>query len=280
MFNRTPSGIRNTPLFHSVSYLVIVEGTSDKPFWSKFFPEEVDGFKREFKVVEGKLQVQEYIDVLYSTDAKFVIAIDSDYRLLLKSLHRHTRIIETQYHSIENLMLHSFNITSFIRDLSHNVDYEYSKVDAWLDKFDEAIYSLMVADFLIEQNNLRYPCVGNNCSPFLTINKYEFDSDKINNAIEKLNISQEDLNEATQKLRAYKPRFHIRGHFFFSAVLCFTALEVKRLRNKSVSISTDSFYTMAINSLELYSSSNPLLKDIRERAVAAAKEVVSLIKKP
>ena len=278
MFSRTSSGIKNTPLFYSRTYLVIVEGTSDKPFWSKFFPEKLNGYKREFKSVGGRLEVQKYIEQLLLTNAKFVVAVDSDYRLLLKDIHNHKRIIETQCHSIENLMLYSLNITTLIRLLSHNLDYESYKVDEWLEKFDATVYPLMIADFLIEQNNLGCRCVGDNCAPFLIgKNNFEFDHNKIDNTIKQLNISQEELDKTNQKLKDYKPRFHIRGHFFFSAVLYFTTLEVKRLRKSTDSISKDSFYTMALTSLESCFPSNPMLQSIRERAVAAAKEVVSLL---
>lgn len=279
MFSRTPSGIRNTPLFHGDSYLVIVEGTQDQPFWSNFFPEQIGGYKRKIKAVGGRLEIQKYIDQLLLRDAKFVVAIDSDYRLILGKLHSNTRIIETQYHSIENLMLHSLNITKLIRNLSYDVEYTSSKVDAWLEHFDETLYSLMVADVLIEQHKLGYQCVGDNCSPFLMVkNKPEFDVDKINNAIQKLSLPQDKLNEISQKLKDYEPRFHIRGHFFFSAVLGFTTSEVKRIRNKAVSISNDSFFTMSLTSLETCFSSNLLLKTLREQAVEAAKEVTSLLK--
>lgn len=171
----------------------------------------MDGYKRELKAVGGRSEVQKHIDVLLSTNAKFVIAVDSDYRLLLKSLHSHTRIIETEYHSIENLMLFSLNITTLIRNLSHDVDYESSQVDAWLEQFDETAYPLMVADFLVEKNNLGHPCVGDNCFPLLIAkNKHRLDTEKINLTIKELGIPQEEMDETTQKLRAYKPRFHIR----------------------------------------------------------------------
>ena len=124
MFSRTPSGIRNTHLFHSGFYVVIVEGSSDCPFWSNFFPIEINGYKRKLKPVGGRLEVQHYINELLMNKAKFAVAIDSDYRLLLNRLHKHLRILETKYHSIENLMLCPSVIASVIRNLSHNTEYE------------------------------------------------------------------------------------------------------------------------------------------------------------
>jgi hypothetical protein len=231
MFTRTSSGIRNTHLFYSGFYVVIVEGTSDCPFWSIFFPSELNGYKRKFKPVGGRLEVKNYINELLLNKTKFAVAIDSDYRLLIDCLHKNPRIIETIYHSIENLMLCSSTIASVIRNLSHDTEYEIFKVNSWLEHFDLATYSLMIADLLIEKNHLGKQCVGENCFPFL-VKHHEptFDETKINNFIENLNLPQEELDELNQKLKNFKSRFHIRGHFFFSAVLCFISHEVKKIR--------------------------------------------------
>lgn len=234
MFSRTSSGIRNTHLFHSGFYVVIVEGSSDCPFWSNFFPNEVNGYKRKLKPVGGRPEVQHYINELLSNKAKFAVAIDSDYRFLLNCLHKNSRILETKYHSIENLMLCPSVIASVICNLSHDTEYEVLTADNWLKHFDEATYPLMVADLIIEKSNLGKQCVGENCSPFLIKNNNPiFDANKINCLIQKLNLSQEEVDEMNGKLKEVKPRFHIRGHFLFSAALCFISHEVKKIRKKS-----------------------------------------------
>ena len=85
-FTRTPSGIRNIHLFYPGYYIVIVEGDSDQPFWKNFFPNEINGYKLKLKSVGGRPQVQRYIEELLQNKAKFAIAIDSDYGLLLYRL--------------------------------------------------------------------------------------------------------------------------------------------------------------------------------------------------
>ncbi len=278
MFIRTPSGIRNTHLFHSGFYVVIVEGSSDRPFWSNFFPSEINGYKRKLKSVGGRLEVQHYIDELLLNKAKFAVAIDSDYRLLLNRLHTHSRILETKYHSIENLMLCSSAIASVIRNLSHDTEYEVNTADTWLKYFDQTTHSLMVADLVIEKNNLGKQCVGENCSPFL-VKKHEptFNTTKIDDLIEKLNLPEEELDEMGRKLEEVKSRFHIRGHFLFSAVLCFIGYEVKKIRTKSVTISSDSFYAMLISLCESRIEGDPMLQAIREQALLAATEVTDIL---
>lgn len=278
MFSRTPSGIRNTHLFHNGYYVVIVEGSSDSPFWGNFFPNEVNGYKRKLKPVGGRLEVQQYINELLSNKAKFAVAIDSDYRLLLNRLHNHSRIIETRCHSIENIMLCPSAIASIIRSLSYNAEYEVLVADTWLESFDLATHPLMVADLIIEKNNLVKQCVGENCSPFL-IKKHDptFDTIKISNLIERLNLPKEEFDETNKELEKVRPRFHIRGHFLFSAVLCFISHEVKKIRRKSVSISNDSFYALLVSLCESRVEKDPMLQTIREQALLAAQEVASLL---
>jgi Protein of unknown function (DUF4435) len=278
MFSRTVSGIRNIHLFYSGFYIVIVEGSSDCPFWSKFFPSDLNGYKRKIKPVGGRLEVRNYIDEILNNEAKFTVAIDSDYNLLLNCLYNHSKIVETQFHSIENLMLYPLGITSVIRDLSHDTEYEFHKVNSWLEKFDLATYPLMVADFFIEKENLGKKCVGENCFPFLVKNNIpEFDLDKISRFLTKLDLTIEGFNMLEQNLESFKPRSHIRGHFLFSAALCFVGHEVKKIRRKSISISNDSFYAMLIASLENSIPIDFTLQNIQRKALLAAKEITELL---
>jgi len=279
MFSRTDSGIRNSHLFYSGFYLVIVEGSSDCPFWSNFFPVEFSGYKRKIKPVGGRPEVQKYINAMLSGETKFVVAIDSDYNLLLRSLYNNSRIVETKYHSIENVMLSTFSITAIIQNLSHDIEYEFHDVNAWLEEFDMIIYPLMIADLLIEKNNIGKPCVKENCFSFLTRNNFpKFDSRKIIEFIATLDLNKEEFDELAQLLQDFKPRFHIRGHFFASAVLCFISNEVKRIYNKkSFSISNDAFYGMAIALLQSHISIEPFLQDIQSRALLATNDVTDLL---
>ena len=280
MFSRTNSGIRNSHLFHSGFYLIIVEGSSDRPFWSNFFPNEFNGYKRKIKPVGGRPEVQKYIDIMLDSDeAKFIVAIDSDYRLLLNRLYNHTRIVETKGHSIENLMLFTFSITSIIQNLSHDIEYNVHSVNSWLAEFDVITYPLMIADLLVEKNNIGKPCVKENCFSLLIKNNVpKFDSRKINDFITTLNLDNEEFNELAQLLKDFKPRFHIRGHFFSSAVLCFISNEVKKTCNKkSLSIPNDTFYAMSIASLQSCIATDTILQDIQKKALLAVNDVTNFL---
>jgi hypothetical protein len=279
MISRTPSGIRNTDLFYRKQYLVIVEGDDDRPFWKLFFPDDIDGYKLKLKAVGGRAEVEKYIQQILDYNANFAVALDSDYRFIMGYSIKHDRVVETKSHSIENLILCVSNITHIIQNLSKNTDYDLEAVEDWMKHFDEKVYSLMVVDYIIERDKIAVKCMGDKCYPFLIGNKSsEFDESKINEFITSLNISKQESGATGQTLKPYKPRLHSRGHFFFSAVHQFISCEVKRLSGKTVSVSTESFFSNAIASCQLCFKENELLEELRHRSSIAAQEVVKLLK--
>ncbi len=276
--SRTPSGLKNIHLFYRNQYLVIVEGEDDQPFWSRFFPKDVKGLKLKLMPVGGRTEVNKYIEEIIKNDARFIVAIDSDYRLLMGRLNSHSRILETEYHSIENLILCPDAIASVIRDHSCNTEYDNSEVEAWLCHFDEKVRLLMTADYVVELNNLGLPCMGDNCCRFL-VKKHlpEFDEAKIKLFIQNLGITEEDIHDTSEVLKDYEPRFQARGHFLFSAVLCFVNKEVKKIHSRKKPISCDSFRTIVLNLFMDCCFDNPQIKRLRRQAEDAAQELVKLL---
>lgn len=278
MFSRTSSGIQNIHLFYNGCYLVIVEGDSDQPFWSNFFPATLGEYKRKFKPVGGKAEVNKFVNELSSGRGAFIVALDSDYRLLKDEIHSHERIVETFGHSIENLIICDSNILSVICNLAQNPEYNQEDIDSWLEHFDQFTHSLMVVDFLIDKENLGIQCIGDNCSRFFKKNGCHLDDHKIETFISSLSISEEVFEAAKEQLLHVRPRYHIRGHFFFSAVLRFITHEAKRVRRKKVSFSKDSLYTVAFSTCEQCLSENPILLDVKEKAETASQNLYELLK--
>ncbi len=281
MFSRTSSGIRNTDIFYRNQYLIFVEGQDDVPFWGIFFPENIDGYKRKLKPVGGE-EIKKYVAEIYKNDAKFAVALDSDYRIITGQIHNHPRILETPSYSIENLMLSSLSIAYLIRIKSRNIDYEVQQVEAWLDYFNDITYILMVADFLIQEAKLGQECLGDNCFQFLENGKTKipkFDEKRIREFINNLGIAKEKLDEAEKRLIQYKPFLHVRGHFFASAVLCFINNEIHKIRQTKIKkcISNDDFYAMAIMACKEFLSVSDQLQDLHNKAINVANEVVKII---
>jgi hypothetical protein len=276
MFTRTPAGIRNQHLFYQNYYLVIVEGNDDCAYWDKLFPEQGEGYTKKIKPVYGKQEVKKYLNEI--DNAKFAVALDSDYSFILGNEINHPQVVETIYHSIENLMLCSHSLVSSIRNFSRCPDYKAELVDEWLDYFDSIVYPLMVAEIIIENNKKAVECTGNNCSRFLKKKENpEFDEDKIKKHINDLPISSEEIEEYTTIFANKKPRFYLKGHFVFSAALCFVRYESKRIRGKKCDISNDAFFGMLLSLCEDCISKDTTLKNLQDKAESVAYQVVSLL---
>ena len=285
MFSRTSSGIRNKSLFYSDEYFVYVEGKDDVAFWKIFFSTQTDKYKSKIIAVGGKEEIKKNVDLIINDNdrSKFIVAMDSDYKLLLgEDLSIHPRIIETQCHSIENLMLFPSSISLIICNHAKIDNYDKEVIEQWLDNFDSIAYDLMIADVLIDKEKLSKKCIGEKCQQFLKDkdNSHEFDVLKINLYIQSLNLPDDLKKDLFDRLKNFLPRYHIRGHFYFSAVAHFIYQEIKRLKdNKSrASISDESFYTLALTSFKANFSESDLSNYLLEKAILAAKDVVKLIK--
>jgi len=172
-------------------------------------------------------------------------------------------------------------IASIISDHSCDTDYDASQVDLWLDDFDERVQILMIADYLIQVNHLGIKCMGDNCSRFLVSrNKAEFDKLRIESYIQELGLSNEDINNIAKTLKQYSPRFYARGHFIFSAVLCFVNQEVSKICGKKTNISNDAFRTLILNLFKECCSHDSQIERLTLQTEIAAQEVVELISKP
>lgn len=284
MFSRTSSGIRNTDLFYRNQYIVIVEGQDDVPFWSIFFPKEVSGYKCKLKPVGGS-EIQNYVDEIYAGNAKFLVALDSDYRLFMGKVHNHAQIIETFFYSIENIIINPQTLATIICVETRKDEYGTEAAESWFNHFDETVYDLMVADYFIQKECLGKECLGKSCLRFLENSKTKFpkfSSKKISGFIENLGLDKSKFELLRNELTMHKPSQHIRGHFFFGASLCFINHEVNRLRPNKVkrSIANEDLYTMLILACKDLVSSCSDLSKISEKAVHVAQQLVDQLSNP
>jgi len=275
MFDRTTNGIKNTPLFYRGKLLIYVEGPDDVSFWSNVFPNKVGNRTPKFKPVGGDISLEERVRVLtdrnISEDQKnFIVARDSHYRKIAKELSNDRKVIETEYHSIENVMLCKCMITKTIRGLSRKISYPESSVERWLKKYDEHIYPIMVIDFLNKKSQGNKSVMDNGCYRLLlNPDSSEFDANKISQHVINSGFKECDILQAGIDRKIYKPRYYSRGHFYFSAVLKFIKSEVKKLDNKSARISKDSLFTMALQLCSKCKSKNGKINKLIDKAKIA-----------
>ena len=252
MLEHTSARIRNAHLFDRNRYLVIVEGKDDLPFWNLFFPNCINGYRLKIKPVGGK-EINKYLHEVVKGNGKFAIALDSDYNLFSDCTHNHPQIVETFVHSIENVMLCPRILAEIICTKSrHDLEeYETSNIEEWFNHFDEVMYELMIADYLLQSELSSVKFLDDNCVRFLKNQKTKdpiFDSDKISEYISKFDIPERNFKSIMVKLNPHKPSKQIRGHFLFAAALCFINHEVNRLKggSKKIHMSNDDLYTILI----------------------------------
>ena len=277
VFDRTEAGIRNTPLFYHKKCLVYVEGPDDEVFWAEVFPKSTRGKKTiRFKHVGGDGQLDKQIKILLDNDApnnekRFVVARDSHYRKLKKQLIKHPRIVETEYHSIENVMLCKCQITRIIRMLSRRMDYPESGVENWLKTYDIKVHPLMIADFLNEQRPNRTMVMGNRCGRFSVQNQpHLLDQQVIKQHIRESGFSQSNITRAGISKRAWSPRNYSRGHFYFNSVWHFIKFEAVRLREISrIRFSRESLFVFAMTLCSKCIKNNRKIKKLVQKAKIA-----------
>jgi Protein of unknown function (DUF4435) len=280
MLTRTSSGRKNFDLFFPSSYIVIVEGSTDKVFWSNLFPKEISNYVVKFKAVGGKREVEKYIENIVNDDAPYIAAQDSDYRQILNATFHHVRVVDTYYHSIENIMFCSCKIAKIIQTYSHEIDYPIENVDAWLVDFDVSIFPLMIADLMIDKAPNGLKGMGNNCFQFLiSKRKAKFDSGKIASHISGLGLQEADLEELSIQLQHYLPRHHARGHFFTSSINIFINQEIKRVSGRNCTVSSDGLFAQASDLCQVCSTSNFHILSLISSAKKAAENLVIRLSK-
>jgi len=276
VFDRSEAGIRNTPLFYPKRCLVYVEGPDDEAFWFGVFPSRTEGKSIKFKAVGGDGQIDKRIEILLdknipNRDKRFLVARDSNYRKIKKELLKHPKIVETEYHSIENVMLCKCRIARIIRTQARKNDYPENSVEKWLKTYDELVRPLMIADVMNEQRADKVRVMGKTCDKFLDDSTEPFfDCRKIEKHIKKSGFHTKQIQQAGISPRSYKPRHYSRGHFYFSAVWKFIRFEVARLRNRrSARILQHSLFTMAAERCSKCMQKNRKIKRLVEKAKIA-----------
>jgi Protein of unknown function (DUF4435) len=283
MLEHTSARIRNAHLFSKNRYLVVVEGKDDLPFWNLFFPDCINGYRLKIKPVGGT-EINKYLEEVVQGNGKFAVALDSDYSLFSDFTHNHPQIVETFVHSIENAMLLPRVLAEIICTKSrHDLEeYQISNIEEWFDHFDEVMYELMVADYLLQSESSSVKFLDNDCVRFLKNHKTKdpiFDPDKISEYISKFNIPDINFKSTRVKLNPHKPSKQIRGHFLFAAALCFVNFEVNRLKggSKKIHMSNDDLYTILIQTCKSSLSDLPELILLKNKATITGEKIVELL---
>lgn len=235
--------------FHEVEFIVFVEGQDDVPFWDIIISSFTTK-KFNVKPAGEKSTLKKY---LYerTLDSNYLIAMDSDYDQLNGEL-SNQEVMLTYGYSIENTLI----TPSVIQDLiaTHSrVQKNSVKIDSvkeWIDTFEVVIEALLAADILNrEQKVTDKQVMPDNATRFYEGNALFPQADKINTYLVQRGFDLDELS-CRERLQHFTIFDVTKGHFVFSAVFNFVKKQIETLREKQVSISTESFYSFCISSFK------------------------------
>ncbi len=236
--------------FSRGNVIVYVEGRDDVRFWEEVF-EKICTLNVKFEWVGGSSELEKLVGDVVSGNLQAFIARDSDYSSLDGSQFNHPRVFYTYGHSIENSLISKKSISVCIRNIGRLSLHKVSERDCeiWLADFHKTIEDILSLDICLHLKNAGKEVLGANCgrftvkkgSPELSGSKIE-DVKKAENFV---SFSQEISSlETTLIGQSRTLADFLRGHFLFSAVLCYVNSSIKELDSKTNSSKDALFGTL------------------------------------
>lgn len=235
--------------FYEVDLLIYVEGQDDVPFWDIIISQFTIK-KYKLKSAGDKNSLKKYF-VEKNSESTYLIAMDSDYDQLSNELNN-KEVMLTYGYSIENTLI----TPSVIQDLivthskvqKDSVDIE--KIKVWLEEFENAVEPLLAADILNRNRKVTSEqVIPDNSTRFYDNGSLVPQSHKINEYLVQHGFVLNELfcREQIQQFTIFEIT---KGHFVFSSVYNFIKKQIDSYREKSVSISNESFYSFCISSFK------------------------------
>lgn len=110
-FSRTRSGLAAEHFFYP-EILVYVEGPTDIPFYDTV----LQNYNYRIKAKNGKQECEKLATLLKQGDYPYVVVLDGDYEILVRTRSQHRRVVLLHRHSYENYLFEEEPIKQFCRD--------------------------------------------------------------------------------------------------------------------------------------------------------------------
>ena len=235
--------------FHEVELIVFVEGQDDVPFWDIV----ISNFtKKTFQIKSAgeKNTLKKYLRNK-TLNSNYLIAMDSDYDQLNGEL-SNEEVMLTYGYSIENTLITPSVIQDLIATHSRvqKSSVKIESVKSWINKFEIIVEVLLAADILNrEQKITDKQVIPDNAARFYGDNSLTPQVHKINSYLLQHGFDLDAL-DCRKKLQYFTVFEIMKGHFVFSSVFNFIKKQIDDFRGKSVSISSESFYSFCISSFK------------------------------
>lgn len=231
--------------FHSVDFVIYVEGQDDIPFWDVVFSKFT---KKRFKIEKlgDKNTLLQYLRGKKDKDT-YLIAMDSDFDRYHGVLNTNHSVLTYGY-SIENTVISMELVRSLIATISRKQLAEIDNIiiDQWFHSFERISQPLLAAELANKSDRITVDQITpDKAARFIRNNNDFLDEKMIENHLVQLGFDYkktiEDFN--LDGLKIYEM---IKGHFLSSAALSFIRAQVNKLSGSNKSISNEAFYSTCI----------------------------------
>ena len=209
-------------LFHNKDVMVYVEGDDDVLFWDNFI--NLFGYSAQVEQVNGKENLQPYIESIIKDDTHIIVATDADYNDLFGEKYDHPLIMYTYGYSIENTLYCKENIKNTICTfLKENIDLK-REITLWINDFEATCHPLVMHDAANIKFGKSTSVMGDVCNRFLPTKKaYNLSDEKIEEFLDQKKelFSESELKEIESYIDSYDKEFYciIKGHFITNALI-------------------------------------------------------------
>ena len=244
-FSRTSSGLDARYLFYS-EVLVYVEGHTD----IHFYDEALRNSNHRIKAVGGKTECEKLAKRLEQYDRPYVVVLDGDYEILVRTRSRHRRIVLLHRHSYENYLIEEEPINQFCRNRAHLEDslailLSNSEFEQFLEKTEHNFKELIVLDVAHQHSGTGYDVLPDKPDRFFTSQKkVDFRDNQIQKWRTKAanQIDSQKVADARTLVEKYleKHRFIdlLPGHFAFG-ILRRLIIDTINKKRRAPNISND-----------------------------------------
>lgn len=274
-FRRTPSGLNNLHIFHSVDFVVFLEGgapyskaqvetgkyseqTLDILFWSQLFKEFLKGKSVKLKSIGSKSVVKEVAGDILNNNLSYVLAaMDREFDEQFNDIIEHPQVKYTYGYSWENDLWSASLIIKLIENFIPSDEIETESIESSFNNMSQNIKEPVYADaFLFKTDENFFPrkggtlfCIDHSCKKFPP----KIVEEKIKQRFKDINTDSDEFIEF-KKITKLDPIRYCYGHFL--SEYCYHFMSSYLREKKGIrGFDSNTFNNMAIT--EFFKSAFP-----------------------
>jgi hypothetical protein len=220
-FSRTPLGAAAEYLFYP-EILVYVEGHTDIPFYEKVLQDHACYIKPR----GGKEECKKLIPFLSRDNLPFVIILDGDYEILVRTQSGHSRVILLDRYSFENYLFEEEPIEQFCRYRRPKANLEglVSRFQKVVQNIEVQFKELIVLDVAHQYSHTGYEVLPDKPQRFFGRGPVDFEDSEIQEWCERAAQSIDEQNAEDARilvdkfLKKHRLVDLLPGHFAFAII--------------------------------------------------------------